>query len=662
MYLPAPKVLLSGIVLTLLWCSHRSAWAAPSVGLIDFTADGGDFTVVSTNNPGGPWTYDFSAGSWAAYDTDSCAVPFRSSRLNSPTLTVPAAGSVTLTFAHRYSFEADTTRWDGGQLRLSVNDRPYVAVPLARFAANGYNNTVGGVSVPNCELAGQQAFTAQSTGYDIPEYVVSIATLGTFNQGDTISIQFLVAWDDCGQGAVPNWEIDSVQFDPPLEDRRSRPTFSNPALPADAAVVEGRSHTLQVAAVGHTSLQWFKDMDAISGANASTYTIPNMSAADSGQYFVQAANAIGSATSRVATITFIPDTFPPALVFAVLRRDNTVLLSFDEPLDTGWGFDTFNVAVFAQDPNLDNLGVASGTISDGTNVVLELLTQPEPDLPYQIGFRDGIVADLFLNPYVTRLPPNVYQPFPLSRETLLIAINDDPRWRYNDQNIDFQSRTPSVFDVAFDDSSWPLGAALLGRETSATPEPIRTAVSNIPLTTYYRTRFNLSSIPLSLSMRTVVDDGARVFFNGIEVFRSPGMTPMPVPLNFGSFAGRTVDNAVYEGPFDLATGSLVVGENVMAVALHQPAATSSDNLWGCELIAVLGASTAPARITSIVKDAAGHVILEHNGNAMHVQETSALGNPTSATVWTTRPNGPHASPYDAGAANGTRFFRLTNSP
>src|SRR5262249_52886225 len=147
------------------------------------------------------------------------------------------------------------------------------------------------------------------------------------------------------------------------------------------AVIEGRSYTLQVAAVGHTSLQWFKDMVAIPDANASTYTIPNMSAADSGQYFAQAANAIGSSTSRVATITFIPDTFPPAFVSGVLRRDNTVLLSFDEPLDTGWGFDTFNAVVFAQDSNVDNLGIASGTITDGTNVVLELATQAEPDLP-----------------------------------------------------------------------------------------------------------------------------------------------------------------------------------------------------------------------------------------------------------------------------------------
>ena len=249
--LPAIKTQLPGLILAILGFNLPSASGAPLVGAIEFNSNCGDFTVVSTNNPGGPWEYDAVRGSWRAFDTNDCgAVAFRSSRLNSPALTVATAGSVTLSFSHRYSFEVDTTRWDGGQLRISVNQGAYVAVPLASFSANGYNNTVGGASVPNCELAGQQAFTAQSTGYVAEEYTISIATLGTFNANDTISIQFLGAWDDCAQGSVPNWEIDRVEFSPPLEDRRSVPSFSAPALPADATVVEGSSHTLRATPAG----------------------------------------------------------------------------------------------------------------------------------------------------------------------------------------------------------------------------------------------------------------------------------------------------------------------------------------------------------------------------------------------------------------------------
>jgi hypothetical protein len=50
---PAPKSLLSAIVLALLCFGHNPAGAAPLVGLIDFNASGGDYTVVSTNAPGG---------------------------------------------------------------------------------------------------------------------------------------------------------------------------------------------------------------------------------------------------------------------------------------------------------------------------------------------------------------------------------------------------------------------------------------------------------------------------------------------------------------------------------------------------------------------------------------------------------------------------------
>src|SRR5262245_25116862 len=115
MYSFSLKTLVSAIALFLLVLSPHRGGAAPSVGLIDFNSYNGDFTVVSTTNaPGGPWRWDGALGTWSAYDTNDCGpLAFRSSRLMSPILTVAAGGVVTVTFRHRYSFEADTTRWDG---------------------------------------------------------------------------------------------------------------------------------------------------------------------------------------------------------------------------------------------------------------------------------------------------------------------------------------------------------------------------------------------------------------------------------------------------------------------------------------------------------------------------------------------------------------------
>src|SRR5262245_38902284 len=109
MYSSTLKTLVSGIALLLLVLSPPRGEAAPSVGLIDFNAYNGDFTVVSTTNaPGGPWRWEGGLGTWSAYDTNDCGpFAFRSSRLMSPILTVAAAGVVTVTFQHRYSFEVD---------------------------------------------------------------------------------------------------------------------------------------------------------------------------------------------------------------------------------------------------------------------------------------------------------------------------------------------------------------------------------------------------------------------------------------------------------------------------------------------------------------------------------------------------------------------------
>jgi len=399
MYNPALRFGLFAMVLALVWGPGLNTTnAAPSIGLITFNSGNGDFAVVSTNNPPMPWTYDGSLGVWSSADTNDCATPFRSSRLNSPALTVPTAATVTLRFNHRHSFEVDaTTRWDGGQLRMSVNGGAYVTVPSASFTANGYNNTVGGANVPQCELAGQFAFTGESTGYISATYITSVARLGTFNAGDRISVQFIGAWDDCSQGQVPNWEIDSVEFVPPLEDRRPIPIFTDPTLPANAAVTEGRSHTLRVAVTGQTSLQWFKDSAFIPGANGTEYTITNMSPADAGNYHVQAMNAIGTALSRTATVTLVEDTQAPVLLFAYSDAIDLTRFTFvtDEPLCTDEvacgsdADDAFNYLIETLDQT-EILEVMSVTVTDGTNVTLVTLTARTPGVTYRITLDSGL--------------------------------------------------------------------------------------------------------------------------------------------------------------------------------------------------------------------------------------------------------------------------------
>src|SRR5207244_4656780 len=99
----------------------------------------------------------------------------------SPAISVSQAGTLQLTFTHRYSFEQGN--WDGGQVRLSLNGGAFTAVPAAAFTQNGYNGAVlpGSLSV----LAGQSAYVNDSPILASQE-LTSICTLGSFQAGDSI--------------------------------------------------------------------------------------------------------------------------------------------------------------------------------------------------------------------------------------------------------------------------------------------------------------------------------------------------------------------------------------------------------------------------------------------------------------------------------------------
>lgn len=73
----------------------------------------------------------------------------------------------------------------------------------------------------------------------------------------------------------------------------------------EAAVPLGKSVMLTASATGSTPLtyQWSKDGRAISGATASTYSIPVYAATHAGSYSVKVSNVAGSATSQPIAIS-----------------------------------------------------------------------------------------------------------------------------------------------------------------------------------------------------------------------------------------------------------------------------------------------------------------------------------------------------------------------
>lgn len=157
-------------------------------------------------------------------------------------------------------------------------------------------------------------------------------------------------------------------------------------------------------------------------------------------------------------------------------------------------------------------------------------------------------------------------------------------WRYDVSKTDLGAAWRAF---GYNDSAWPVGGALLYYTSASLPAPKTTQLpvnpSSLPVTCYFRARFtnNLAdAYSISLAARTVVDDGVVVYLNGVEVLRR-GMPSGNITYN--TFANRTVLNAAYEGPFNVATASLLPGANVLAAEVHQVNASSRDVVMGMTL-------------------------------------------------------------------------------
>ena len=104
--------------------------------------------------------------------------------------------------------------------------------------------------------------------------------------------------------------------------------------------------------------------------------------------------------------------------------------------------------------------------------------------------------------------------------------------------------------------------------------------SKIP-TYYFRHTFNMPSKEglRVLSCRLIVDDGAIVYLNGIEVFR------VNIPSGGVEFDTRASDlgDEDTQHTFEVNPDWIHVGSNVLAAEVHQVSGTSSDIRWQLEM-------------------------------------------------------------------------------
>ena len=144
--------------------------------------------------------------------------------------------------------------------------------------------------------------------------------------------------------------------------------------------------------------------------------------------------------------------------------------------------------------------------------------------------------------------------------------------------------------TGYSDSSWPQGNALLGVETAGVyAEPIRTpftAYTQPIITYYFRSHFNYQPTgnvqSVQVNVTSFIDDGAVFYLNDSEVGR--------VRVLAGQNASTLADSQPSEGSadnFSFTATNLVVGDNVIAVEVHQTTAASSDIIFGMGMTAAV---------------------------------------------------------------------------
>ncbi len=166
----------------------------------------------------------------------------------------------------------------------------------------------------------------------------------------------------------------------------------------------------------------------------------------------------------------------------------------------------------------------------------------------------------------------------------MVLIPEQAAWNFNDKG---ENLTPDWINLGFDDSKWAREKAVLGYgngdETTTISYGGNAAKKNV--TTYFRKKFMVEETEgrSALQLRLKRDDGAVVYINGVEVYRNNmpegAITNETFAINF--VEGGEEDVFITS---NLDKGVLTLGENIVAVEIHQSSATSTDLRFDLSLL------------------------------------------------------------------------------
>ncbi|HYG34047.1 MAG TPA: CARDB domain-containing protein, partial [Clostridia bacterium] len=216
--------------------------------------------------------------------------------------------------------------------------------------------------------------------------------------------------------------------------------------------------------------------------------------------------------------------------------------------------------------------------------------------------------------------------------TTNVLVKKGATWRYQDQGLDLTD-TPWKQSNYYD-LTWSSGPAPLGYCTDDHQTNITTVLSwggqntNKYPTYYFRTAFNVDTLPTALLLNVRRDDGAVLYLNGAEMTR--------LNMATGAVSYATLASAVVSGaneylyaPANAPGTNLCLGRNVLAAEVHQRSPSSSDIVLDLELLGITPVFPAKHDVDAIALSTEGDALY---GDNLPVSVTLTNGGNVTETV------------------------------
>lgn len=380
----------------------------------------------------------------------------------------------------------------------------------------------------------------------------------------------------------------------------AQPTATGFQSVSSSALVTG-TNVLAVSlhkAAGDTSAFFSARLEAtespLDPAQAPTLRINEMAGTGDASFFIELRNVGSSALSTTGYTLGIPGSIAFPLPAANVPAGG--FLSFT---DAQLGFRPASgdkVVLMSSPTGISDVQLAAATPGGRSDSLPGQWLRPSSATP-GAGNQFALNPNVVINEICYKAPKLAASAGTLPVTSSLPLVSYGSTWRYNQAGPALASNWAATAHPV--GGGWFSGAGTLGYCTTTLPltiaTPLISPAANSPFVTtyYFESDFNLTAANAagltSLTLSHLIDDGAVIYMNGVELTR---FNMAGGAVTSATLASPGVATAAIVGPISIIVppGTAVAGNNRISVEVHQSGAGSSDIVFGMQVEAVVTTS------------------------------------------------------------------------